>query len=229
MYCNACGLYFRTHKKMRPISLQTIRNSKVIKERDEVCANCLTKETPLWRRVASGETVCNACGLYYKIHQAHRPLEASSSIPVPKKRTTAASKRHRSILPRRAAEDSWHQYYPPVKDESNEFQGLKFNEHEARRLASPIDVPRPDFIMAFGKTLPTYQSNLDHVQPPSVCIPGVFNMSSEFPFSNSNSNSSLNYNFEFSRAGETVAEGNLDESIRWFSSTCLETVFGSSE
>lgn len=32
------------------------------------CANCKTTTTSLWRRNQSGEPVCNACGLYYKLH-----------------------------------------------------------------------------------------------------------------------------------------------------------------
>ncbi|CAG5127070.1 unnamed protein product, partial [Candidula unifasciata] len=33
------------------------------------CANCNTTTTTLWRRNGEGEPVCNACGLYYKLHQ----------------------------------------------------------------------------------------------------------------------------------------------------------------
>lgn len=40
------------------------------------CTNCQTTTTTLWRRNASGDPVCNACGLYYKLHQV-RPLQAS--------------------------------------------------------------------------------------------------------------------------------------------------------
>ncbi|XP_041361796.1 transcription factor GATA-4-like [Gigantopelta aegis] len=39
-----------------------------------LCANCGTSTTTLWRRNGEGEPVCNACGLYYKLHQVNRPL-----------------------------------------------------------------------------------------------------------------------------------------------------------
>ncbi|XP_036356221.1 GATA-binding factor A isoform X2 [Octopus sinensis] len=38
------------------------------------CANCQTRTTTLWRRNAEGDPVCNACGLYYKLHQVNRPM-----------------------------------------------------------------------------------------------------------------------------------------------------------
>ena len=37
------------------------------------CANCNTTVTPLWRRNANGEKVCNSCGLYKKLHNISRP------------------------------------------------------------------------------------------------------------------------------------------------------------
>lgn len=41
---------------------------------DAICANCQTTNTPLWRRDADGNAICNACGLYYKLHMVHRPI-----------------------------------------------------------------------------------------------------------------------------------------------------------
>lgn len=36
------------------------------------CANCKTNQTTLWRRNNQGEPVCNACGLYFKLHGVSR-------------------------------------------------------------------------------------------------------------------------------------------------------------
>lgn len=38
------------------------------------CANCGTLSTTMWRRNNDGYPVCNACGLYYKLHKVNRPL-----------------------------------------------------------------------------------------------------------------------------------------------------------
>jgi hypothetical protein len=73
-YCNACGLYLRTHNTMRPASLSKNRESRRGKIRPEACGNCAATETPMWRKTEDGLMVCNACGLYHKLHGQHRKV-----------------------------------------------------------------------------------------------------------------------------------------------------------
>ncbi|KAJ2012050.1 Transcription factor GATA-4 [Coemansia sp. S610] len=43
------------------------------------CSNCQTTETPTWRRhVKTQAQVCNACGLYYKLHGRDREFTLNS-------------------------------------------------------------------------------------------------------------------------------------------------------
>ncbi|CAO3630425.1 unnamed protein product [Cunninghamella blakesleeana] len=54
--------------------------------RNMICFNCNTNTTPLWRRDGDGNTICNACGLYYKLHNVHRPITMKRSIIKRRKR-----------------------------------------------------------------------------------------------------------------------------------------------
>ncbi|KAH3684408.1 hypothetical protein WICPIJ_004594, partial [Wickerhamomyces pijperi] len=44
------------------------------------CFNCHTTKTPLWRRDTSGNIMCNACGLFQKLHGTMRPLSLKTDI-----------------------------------------------------------------------------------------------------------------------------------------------------
>ncbi|KAG0298747.1 hypothetical protein BGZ96_007622 [Linnemannia gamsii] len=44
------------------------------------CTNCNTRTTPLWRRDADGNPLCNACGLFLKLHGRTRPLSLKSDV-----------------------------------------------------------------------------------------------------------------------------------------------------
>ena len=43
------------------------------------CTNCATTTTTLWRRNTNGEPVCNACGLYHKLHNVRKTFFLFSS------------------------------------------------------------------------------------------------------------------------------------------------------
>nr|AEH57087.1 GATA456 [Bugula neritina] len=80
--CNACGLYQKMNGLNRPLQVkpappptkkQTNSTAGLSRRTGLVCANCNTGTTTLWRRNNDGEPVCNACGLYYKLHNVNRP------------------------------------------------------------------------------------------------------------------------------------------------------------
>lgn len=71
--CNACGIYWKSNGTPRPSKPGSKTPKRSTKTRDACCANCGTTVTSLWRRDQDGQTVCNACGLYYKLHKEPRP------------------------------------------------------------------------------------------------------------------------------------------------------------
>ncbi|XP_076128427.1 transcription factor GATA-4 [Alosa pseudoharengus] len=71
--CNACGLYHKMNGINRPL-IKPQRRLSASRRVGLSCTNCHTSTTTLWRRNAEGEPVCNACGLYMKLHGVPRPL-----------------------------------------------------------------------------------------------------------------------------------------------------------
>ena len=67
------------------------------------CTNCFTQTTPLWRRNPEGQPLCNACGLFLKLHGVVRPLSLKTDVikkrnrgggtAVPAATTTRATKK----------------------------------------------------------------------------------------------------------------------------------------
>ena len=66
---NMCALSIK-------ISLHSFPKQTTTRREGTVCANCKTTQTTLWRRNNNGEPVCNACGLYHKLHNVSYSLRS---------------------------------------------------------------------------------------------------------------------------------------------------------
>ncbi|XP_066909489.1 transcription factor GATA-4 isoform X2 [Halyomorpha halys] len=94
--CNACGLYHKMNGMNRPLVRQPRRLS-ASRRVGLTCSNCGTSTTSLWRRNSVGEPVCNACGLYFKLHGVNRPQAMKKDSIQTRKRKPKGSKTERAI------------------------------------------------------------------------------------------------------------------------------------
>ena len=56
-----------------------------------VCQNCTTSTTPLWRRDEVGSVLCNACGLFLKLHGRPRPISLKTDVIKSRNRVKSAA------------------------------------------------------------------------------------------------------------------------------------------
>jgi GATA-binding protein len=54
------------------------------------CTNCSTQNTPLWRKTLEGHPMCNACGLFFRLHGVDRPLSLKTDVIKKRKRRSVA-------------------------------------------------------------------------------------------------------------------------------------------
>ncbi|XP_015788048.1 GATA-binding factor 2 isoform X4 [Tetranychus urticae] len=97
--CNACGLYHKMNGQNRPL-IKPKRRLSASRRAGTSCANCKTSTTTLWRRNQNGEPVCNACGLYYKLHNVNRPLTMKKDgIQTRNRKLSSKGKKKKGLLP----------------------------------------------------------------------------------------------------------------------------------
>ncbi|KAJ2784584.1 GATA type transcriptional activator of nitrogen-regulated proteins [Coemansia javaensis] len=63
------------------------------------CFNCSAESTPLWRRDPADNIICNACGLYYKLHGAARPVSMRRASIRRRNRVAPAAPGHAASVP----------------------------------------------------------------------------------------------------------------------------------
>jgi GATA-binding protein len=81
------------------------------------CKNCGTTVTPLWRRDEEGYPICNACGLYHKLHGSSRPVQMKKSTIKRRKRVVPSygdsmivqNNEAHAVSPNQSASDSTEQ------------------------------------------------------------------------------------------------------------------------
>ncbi|TID31403.1 hypothetical protein CANINC_000032 [Pichia inconspicua] len=79
---------------MRPAST----TSENVGDNEISCTNCHTKTTPLWRRNPEGQPLCNACGLFLKLHGVVRPLSLKTDVIKKRQRGGSTTKKKKGQL-----------------------------------------------------------------------------------------------------------------------------------
>ncbi|XP_068249736.1 transcription factor GATA-4-like isoform X2 [Palaemon carinicauda] len=140
--CNACGLY----TKMNGINRPLIKHSRRLdgfsfqashRRMGLMCSNCGTTTTTLWRRNNEGEPVCNACGLYYKLHGINRPLQMRKDSIQSRKRKPKNKKTEET------SEDKEKDKKPIEKDAAKEPERRSTESDSASKAPPGVQVPQP--------------------------------------------------------------------------------------
>ncbi|KAJ3603373.1 hypothetical protein NHX12_031115 [Muraenolepis orangiensis] len=121
--CNACGLYHKMNGQNRPL-IKPKRRLSAARRAGTCCANCQTTTTTLWRRNANGDPVCNACGLYYKLHNVNRPLTMKKEgIQTRNRKMSNKSKKNKRCG------ESYDDYSKCMSDKSSPFSAASLAGH----------------------------------------------------------------------------------------------------
>ncbi|OJJ37171.1 hypothetical protein ASPWEDRAFT_108291 [Aspergillus wentii DTO 134E9] len=128
------------------------------------CQNCGTTVTPLWRRDENGHPICNACGLYYKLHGCYRPTTMKKTIIKRRKRVVPAL---RDQSPTGATQSSNGSSASPEASPAALAHG--YDDHYRYMSSEPMDHHHP---MSTGRISPQAIQRPFAFAPPPVDFTG---------------------------------------------------------
>ncbi|CAI5636415.1 transcription factor GATA-3 isoform X4 [Oreochromis niloticus] len=115
-----------TSGRSRPISCRKLTRQvqSAARRAGTSCANCQTTTTTLWRRNANGDPVCNACGLYFKLHNINRPLTMKKEgIQTRNRKMSSKSKKSKK------AQDNMDDFSKSLMDKTSSFSPAALSRH----------------------------------------------------------------------------------------------------
>lgn len=105
-----------------------------------ICQNCTTSTTPLWRRDEVGSVLCNACGLFLKLHGRPRPISLKTDVIKSRNRVKTSGQgpkkkqqQDNGLDHTRAAAGT-----PPVDALANHRRAQKVSSGASERSTSPL-------------------------------------------------------------------------------------------
>ncbi|KAL0079541.1 global nitrogen regulator protein [Phycomyces blakesleeanus] len=105
------------------------------------CTNCKTTTTPLWRRDAHGMPLCNACGLFLKLHGVVRPLSLKTDI-IKKRNRASVSASSSSTNTHSGASRPKLRTASSAGTEIQQLQDMSLRQQESNSSASAVAVEK---------------------------------------------------------------------------------------
>ncbi|KAG0207409.1 hypothetical protein BGX28_001348 [Mortierella sp. GBA30] len=103
------------------------------------CANCSQTQTPLWRKNDAGEPICNACGLYAKLHNRDRPVTMRKSKISRRRRDWGGNLAHQAQAQAQALALAHAQAQAAVMNGQLSKGGVTDQHHSSLEVASIVE------------------------------------------------------------------------------------------